>query len=105
MAVKWTGFGGKLHTREDEAGAGMVAGTMGGWEIPRYTKGWACSSLATIPDKQVGGLKHPHLGGKPSRELDVCREEPILTPCWNCSFNLLYVAFVTIIMHNGLPYA
>ena len=33
----------------------MVAGTMGGWEIPRYTKGWGCSDLAAIPDKQVGG--------------------------------------------------
>ena len=32
-----------------------------------------------------------------------CREEPILTPCWNCFFNLLFVAFVTIIIHTDLP--
>ena len=32
-----------------------------------------------------------------------CREEPILTPCWNCFFHLLFVAFVTIIIHTDLP--
>ena len=32
-----------------------------------------------------------------------CREEPILTPCWNCFFDLLFVAFVTIIIHTDLP--
>ena len=32
-----------------------------------------------------------------------CREESILNPCWNCFFDLLYIVFVIIIMHNGLP--
>ena len=32
-----------------------------------------------------------------------CREEPILTPCWNCFFDLLFVAFVIIIIHTDLP--
>ena len=32
-----------------------------------------------------------------------CREEPILTPCWNCFFDLLFVAAVIIIIYNGLP--
>ena len=32
-----------------------------------------------------------------------CREEPILTPCWNCFFDLLFIAVVFISIHNGLP--
>ena len=32
-----------------------------------------------------------------------CREEPILTPFWNCFFDLLLIAFVIIIILNGLP--
>ena len=32
-----------------------------------------------------------------------CREEPILTPFWKCFFDLLFVAVVTIIIHNDLP--
>ena len=32
-----------------------------------------------------------------------CRDKPTLTPCCNCFFNLLFVAFVIIIIHNGLP--
>ena len=30
-------------------------------------------------------------------------EEPKVTPCWNCFFDLLVVAIVIIIEHNGLP--
>ena len=26
-----------------------------------------------------------------------------LTPCWNCLFDLLFLAVVIIIIHNGLP--
>ena len=33
----------------------------------------------------------------------VAGRKPILTPCWNCSFDLLLVAFVIIIIQNGLP--
>ena len=32
-----------------------------------------------------------------------CREEPIVTPCWNCLFDLLFVAVVIIIIHKGMP--
>ena len=32
-----------------------------------------------------------------------CREKSLLTPCWNCFFDFLSVAFVIIITHNGLP--
>ena len=32
-----------------------------------------------------------------------CREKPILTPPWNCFFDLLSIAFIIIITHNGLP--
>ena len=32
-----------------------------------------------------------------------CREEPILTPLWNCFFDSLFPAVVIIIIHNGLP--
>ena len=32
-----------------------------------------------------------------------CREKPILTPCWNCFFDLLFVVFIIIIIHNELP--
>ena len=32
-----------------------------------------------------------------------CREEPILTPRWNYSFDLLSIALVILIIHNGLP--
>ena len=32
-----------------------------------------------------------------------CREEPKVTPCWNCFFDLLFVAIVIIIIHYGLP--
>ena len=31
------------------------------------------------------------------------REESILTACWICFFDLLFIAFVIIIIHNGLP--
>ena len=55
MGRIWWSAANKGRDGEDEAGAGMVAGTMGGWEIPRHTKGWGCSGLAAIPDKQVGG--------------------------------------------------
>ena len=29
--------------------------------------------------------------------------EPTLTPCWNCSFDLLFAVIVIIIEHNALP--
>ena len=32
-----------------------------------------------------------------------CREKQTLTPCWNSFFDLLFVAFVTIVIHNALP--
>ena len=32
-----------------------------------------------------------------------CREEPKVTPCWNCFFDLLFVAIVIIIIHYVLP--
>ena len=32
-----------------------------------------------------------------------CREEPVLTPFWKCFFDLLFIAVVTIIIHNDLP--
>ena len=32
-----------------------------------------------------------------------CRENPNLTPCWNCFFDLLFIAFLVIIIQNGLP--
>ena len=33
----------------------------------------------------------------------VAEEKPIPTPCWNCFFDLLFIAFVIIIIQNGLP--
>ena len=33
----------------------------------------------------------------------VAKEKPILTPCWNCFIDLLFVAFVFTIRHNDLP--
>ena len=35
--------------------------------------------------------------------LVVWREKSILAPCWNCFLDLLSIAFVIIILHNGLP--
>ena len=35
--------------------------------------------------------------------LSSCCKKSILTPCWNYFFDLLSVAFVIIITHNGLP--
>ena len=32
----------------------------------------------------------------------VAEKKPILTPCWNCSYDLLLVAFVIVIIQNGL---
>ena len=29
-------------------------------------------------------------------------EKPILTPCWNCFFDLLFAAFIIVIMQNSL---
>ena len=31
------------------------------------------------------------------------KEESILTLCWNCLFDLFFVAFVITVIHNGLP--
>ena len=42
------------------------------------------------------------LGPFQLRESYWCREKLILTPCWNCFFDLLPIAFVIIIIHNGL---
>ena len=36
-------------------------------------------------------------GGSP-----VAEKKPLLTPCWNCFFDLLFVAIVIIIIQNGL---
>jgi len=33
----------------------------------------------------------------------VAARRPILSPCWNCSFDLPFVAFVIIIVQNCLP--
>ena len=33
----------------------------------------------------------------------VAEKRSILTPCWNCFFDLLFEAFVIIIIQNGLP--
>ena len=33
----------------------------------------------------------------------VAEKKPILTPCWNCFFDLLFITFVIIIAQNGLP--
>ena len=30
---------------------------------------------------------------------DVAERKPILTPCWNCFFDLLFIAFVIICNH------
>ena len=32
-----------------------------------------------------------------------CREKPVLTTCWNCFFDLLLIAFIITVIHNGLP--
>ena len=32
-----------------------------------------------------------------------CREKSVLSPCWNCFFDLLFVAVVTVIIHIDLP--
>ena len=32
---------------------------------------------------------------------ECCRDEPILTPCWSCLFDLLSAAVVIISIHNG----
>ena len=46
-----------------------------------------------------------HLGSKERLWLMVttCREKPVLTPYWKCFFDLIFVVFVIIIVHNGLP--
>ena len=31
---------------------------------------------------------------------DVAERQPILTPCWNCFFDLVFVAFVIIYNHT-----
>ena len=52
------------------------------------------------PPSAVVGLRSDFY---PFRHGDfVAGRKPILTPCWNCSF-LLFVAFVVIIIQNGLP--
>ena len=33
----------------------------------------------------------------------VAEKKAILTPQWNCSSDLLFVAFIIIIIQNGLP--
>ena len=38
-----------------------------------------------------------------SASFPVAGRKPILTPCWNCFFDLPFIAFVVIIIQNGLP--
>ena len=53
------------------------------------------------PPSAVGGLRSDFY---PFRQGDIVSgRKPILTPCWNCSFDLLFVAFVVIIIQSGLP--
>ena len=40
---------------------------------------------------------------KPGRKKNCYREEPSLTPCWNCFFDLFFVAVAVIIIYSGLP--
>ena len=45
-------------------------------------------------------MQGPVLGACTQRHhgnLQTVAEEPILTSCWNCFFDLLFIAFVTII--------
>ena len=53
-----------------------------------------------------------HLRSKPGKCQELIDTEafwngagrrPILTPCWNCFFDMLFAAFVIIIIQNGLP--
>ena len=45
----------------------------------------------------------PSFPTRPWNGLWQCGTEPTLTPCCNCFFDLLFVAIVIIIEHNGLP--
>ena len=40
---------------------------------------------------------------KPGRKKNCYREEPSLTPCWNCFFDLFSVAVAVITIYSGLP--
>ena len=53
-------------------------------------------------DSGVGGLGdlRPCCDASPA---PVVEKKPVLTPCWNCFCDLLFVAFVIIIMLNTLP--
>lgn len=76
LGGKLTGCGDELHKGsvgegcvEDEAGAGVLAGTKGGWVIPKHTKGWGLLWSCHCSGQARWGLEHPCSwgGGMPSR--------------------------------------
>lgn len=105
MVVKWTGFGGKLQTREEMGKMRLELGWwLGQWvdgKFPDAQRAGVALVLLLFQTSRLGA-EAPSFGRKAIQRNHVCREEPILTPCWNCSFNLLYVVFVIITRHNGL---
>ena len=68
--------------------------------FPRITLGEGLTRpLSSILQSQVLHLK---LNLDMTVHQLCCRDKPILNPCCNCFFDLLFVAFA-IIIHNGLP--
>ena len=54
--------------------------------------------------ESAGGSDRLDMGWAGQGEVrECCREKPILTPCWNYFFDLLFIAFVITIIYNSLP--
>ena len=88
-----------LEVRPSRKGQGFVLTSVGTYSGYRFTFSACSASVKTTIHEPTEGLF-------PVMVFHItlcCREKPILTSRWSCSFDLLSFAFVVIIIQNGLP--
>ena len=74
--------------------------------LPFPSPGWYFSQgkIANIYSSSKYAFRVAHNFGMLWKQgASAVEKKPILTPCWNCSFNLFLVACVIIIIWNDLP--
>ena len=75
-----------------------------GFHFPLWAGTLAKGKIANIYSSSKYAFRVAHNFGMLWKQgVSVAEKKPILTPCWNYFFDLLFVAFVIIITQNGLP--
>ena len=75
-----------------------------GFHFPLWAGTLAQGKIANIYSSSKYAFRVAHNFGMLWKQgVSVAEKKPILTPCWNCSFDLFWVACVIIIIWNDLP--